>query len=297
MNKLEQIDLDIVKWIQKSLSSNIMDTIIYSITHLGDKFFFIFLAVVIFWAVDKKFAFKLTISFIGSAAVNVVLKNIFLRPRPYNNGAISIGPKTHGTSFPSGHSQASGVLFYSINDEYGKKYKYMRYLAIFILIMVPFSRMYLGQHYLTDVLTGSIIGIIAAIVGFKLFDLMKDKEHIYPLFVIPVFMVALIVLYSKGYDDVKDIFVAVGGYVGFVVGYAIEKLYIKHDVDTTWLNRIYKIIIGLIITASLYFGLKFIFPEESLIFDFIRYTVIAFSATAIIPYLFTKIFKQDKETI
>ena len=43
--------------------------------------------------------------------------------------------------------------------------------------------MYLGQHYLTDVIVGAIIGILMSILAFKLFDLMKDKEHIYPYMV------------------------------------------------------------------------------------------------------------------
>lgn len=297
MNKLHEIDLSIVKWIQNTFSTNVVDFIMLAITQLGDKFFFILVAVIIYWTVSKKFAYKLTISFIGSAAVNVVLKNIFLRPRPYLEGAISIGPKTHGTSFPSGHSQAAGVLFYSLNDEYGKKYKYMRYLAIAILILVPLSRVYLGQHYLTDVITGSIIGIISAFIGFKMFDLMKDKEHIYPLFAIPIFIILLILLYPKGYGDVKDIFVASGGFIGFVSGYAIEKVYIRHNVKTSFTNKVIKVLIGLIIIVVLYFGQKLIFPDESLIFDLVRYGVIAFSATAAIPYLFTLIFKDSKESI
>lgn len=298
IDKLQAIDLNIIKWIQSTFSFKFLDYVMYALTHLGDKFVFILIGVIIFWTIDKKFAYKLVLAFLGSAVANAVLKKLFMRPRPYKEvGVRSIITDTHGTSFPSGHSQASGVLFYSLNNEYGSKYKYMKYLSYAILIIVPLTRMYLGQHYLTDVIVGTIIGIVAAIVGFKLFDLMGEKEHIYPLYLIPVFIVALLVIYpwrnvAAGYENVKDMFVASGGFIGFVIGYAVEKLYVKHNVQTTFTNKVLKLVSGLIIIASLYFGMKFVFPDNSLIFDLIRYGVVGFAASAGVPYLFTKVFKQ-----
>lgn len=293
MNKISQIDISIVRWIQNNLRSNFLDVIMNVLTNLGDAYIFILLVVIIFWTVDKRFAYKFAISFIVSAAINTALKNIFNRPRPFEEGLTSISEETHGSSLPSGHSQASGVIYYALNKQYGKHNKLVKYFAYFVLIIVPITRMYLGQHYLTDVLIGTIIGILAAILMFKLFDLMKEKEHIYPLFAIPIFLILMIILHSKGYDNAKDLFVAGGGYIGFTIGYAVEKIYVRHNVNTTLSNKIIKLITGLIFVIGLYIGLKAIFPSNSLIFDSIRYFLIAITASCIVPFIFTKTFKTN----
>lgn len=292
MDKINQFDLSIIKWLQDNLRSNFMDFLMNLLTHLGDMYIFTLIVVIIYWAIDKRFAYKFAIAFIASAAVNAGLKNIFMRNRPFlEEGVTSISKETHGTSFPSGHSQASGVIYYSLNNEYGKN-RYLKIFSYFVLIIVPFTRMYLGQHYLTDVLFGAIIGILVTIGMFKLFEIMKDKEHIYPLFAIPIFLVLMVILHNKGYSNAKDIFVAGGGYIGFTLGYAIEKLYVKHDVSTTILNRILKVVGGLVIVLGSYFLLKTVFPEQSLIFDSIRYFLIAIIASCLVPYLFTLVFKE-----
>lgn len=293
---INKLDLSFVKWIQKVLGSNFLDVIMFGITQLGDMYAFILLAVILYWAVNKKFAYKFFLAFVGSSLVNSVFKVIVKRPRPYKLGAESIFTETHGYSFPSGHSQAAGVIYYSMMDEYGKKNKVIKYIVISFLILVPFSRIYLGQHFLTDVIVGALVGIVMSYFMFKLFDMMKDKEHIYPLFVIPVIVVLLIVLafFKKDYGDFKDLYVAAGGYVGFTAGYALEKIYVKHNVNTSITNRILKVLIGLVGVAIVYFGLKFIFPANNLILDAIRYMFVALFAAFGAPYLFTLIFPNEE---
>lgn len=290
---INKLDISIVKWIQNNLRNGVFDFLMKMITHLGDLYVFILIVMVIFWTVNKRFAYQFAISFIASAAVNTVLKNLFMRLRPFNEeGIVSVSSETHGSSLPSGHAQASGVTYYSLNNEYGNKNRIVKIYAYFVLIMVPISRMYLGQHYLTDVLAGLAIGILVTIGMFKLFDLMGEKEHVYPLFVIPIFIILMIFLHKNGYDNAKDLFVAGGGYIGFTLGYATEKLYIKHDVNTTLRNKILKVILGLVMVFAIYLALKFIFPSNSLVFDSIRYMAVGLSASALAPFVFKKIFKN-----
>lgn len=296
LNFINNIDISIVKFIQNYLSFGLLDYIMYGITQLGDLYAFILLAVILYWAIDKRFAYKFFFAFVGSALVNSVLKVIVQRPRPYNEPGIeSVFTKTHGYSFPSGHSQATGVIFYSMNNEFGKKNKIIRGLLIALLVLVPLSRVYLGQHYLTDVIAGASIGILMSYLMFKLFDLMKDKEHIYPLFIIPVIVVIMIIFRNGDYGSYKDLFVAAGGYIGFTSGYAIEKIYVKHDVKTNIQNKILKVLIGLIGVAIVYFGLKFVFPNNNLLLDSLRYALVALFAALGAPFLFAKIFKNNKE--
>ena len=296
MDKINKFDYNIIKWIEDNLRNNVLDIFFKVITELGDKMVFIGIVMVLFWVVNKRFAYKFLFAFIGSALINQVLKVIIARPRPFTEpGISSVGKESSGYSFPSGHSQSTAIIYYAFNEECGKKNKIVKGILIALLILIPFSRMYLGQHYLTDVVVGVIVGLVSAYLIYKLFDLFKDKEHIYPLYGIPLVVILLLFFINKDYSNYQELFVAGGGYVGFSIGYFIEKLYIKHNVETTLVNKLLKLLIGVTIVAIFYFGLSALFKgisPENLMLDFLRYTVVGLAATTLVPYLFTLIFKE-----
>ena len=85
-----------------------------------------------------------------------ILKNIIKRPRPYisyDNIKLLIPPPS-SYSFPSGHVSSSFAVFgvfYFLN----LRYKWPIFIVAFL---ISFSRIYLGVHYLTDILGGIILG-------------------------------------------------------------------------------------------------------------------------------------------
>lgn len=84
---------------------------------------------------------------------NVVLKNIFQRPRPLiNNELVQQCPNDF--SFPSGHASAAfaGAVMLSAFD---KKRRWFYYLTA---VIVSYSRIYLGCHFFFDVVAGGIVG-------------------------------------------------------------------------------------------------------------------------------------------
>ena len=96
---------------------------------------------------------------LDSVLCNVILKNIFVRPRPCDvNTAINLLiPRPSGYSFPSGHTSAS---FASVAALYFSGERKIWKAALALAILIAFSRMYLYVHYPTDVLGGIICGII-----------------------------------------------------------------------------------------------------------------------------------------
>jgi len=117
-----------------------------------------------FWLAKKKNWDKLVFLFSavgGSALLNLVLKNIFQRSRPIFPQAFSVET---GFGFPSGHTMISlafyGVIAY-IALTYIKSRSWKAFTvtgAVVISVLIGFSRLYLGVHYLTDVLAGWAAG-------------------------------------------------------------------------------------------------------------------------------------------
>jgi membrane-associated phospholipid phosphatase len=94
----------------------------------------------------------------GGMAINSLLKEAFARVRPYFDDPW-VWLTSH--SFPSGHT-AGAVLFYGVLAAFlvSRFYEPRRRLAclagaVFAIALVAFSRMYLGAHYLSDVVAAA----------------------------------------------------------------------------------------------------------------------------------------------
>ncbi len=116
-------------------------------------------------------ALFITLVFWGVRGLNWLLKEIFERPRP---GWSQLIDASH-YSFPSGHAMNSSAFFVGLLClvlAYSKTQS-VRSIAytsfILLIILVGFSRMYLGVHYLTDVLAGYALGISWAISMYQLY--------------------------------------------------------------------------------------------------------------------------------
>ena len=283
------MDLNIVKTLQL-LRNPVTDWVFYILTQLGDQYAFILFAVILYWVYDKKYAHKFAFTYMISALFNTGVKEIFRRERPYlahpDEVSVKESWKTDGYSFPSGHAQAAGVLGYTAID-LSKRFKQraIYWMGIAILILVPLSRVYLGQHYLSDVIVGVLLSFTIAHFSFKLVDRMNDKEELYTLIPLPLFLILLLFVQNH------TMYIAAGAFIGFAIGYFLEKRYVGYDVKAKPWIQVFKVIIGLIVTLVIKEGVKLIFPEV-LIFDFIRYFLIGVWVAYGAPLVFKHVFRS-----
>ncbi len=281
----------IIEFLQR-FSHPILDWIMRIITEGGDIIFFIVVGAALYWLVDKKFAFKMMLSFLFSALINGSIKQITQKNRPYQDGAKPILQQTEGSSMPSGHSQNITVMSTMMVHEY-KDRKWVKIVFIALAILVPFSRMYLGQHYLEDVLVGMLLGLLIGIFSIYLLDRFDGHEDYIALGLIPVFIVLMIIFKNE-----NQIFVAGGAMAGLSVGYFVEKRYVQYEVKAPLKTQNLKLVLGLAIALLLKEGLKVIFnliSKDNNTLDAIRYFLVALWASLGSMAMFKAIFKVKEE--
>ena len=275
----------------QQFSNNFLDKLNLLITNIGDEIFFLVVAMVVFWCVDKRFGFKLINVYLLGCIVMSAMKNIVRRPRPFEETRVqSIGERESGYSFPSGHSHSIANL--STQAAMKTKKIWVILLGVALTLAVMFTRLYLGQHYLTDVIAGCGLGIITAITFGAIYDLLSRYDDKFWYVIMPLCVVVAAVCIIANVDN-GQIYDVCGGYGAAVIGYTIEKKYIKLDVKASWQKQIIKVLLGAAVVLLLKEGLKAVFVATGLthpaIYNFLRYAVVALAAFALMPWIFKKL--------
>jgi membrane-associated phospholipid phosphatase len=141
-----------------------LDQVFIKFTFLGDGLFSIIIAAFLFLVRKlRRLSLYIIITYLVSGIAALVLKRIFMAPRPreiinshlytsFLNGITGSG----WDSFPSGHTTSvfalATVLALNINK------KSWGLLFLIMAIITGYSRIYLGQHFLQDVLAGAVLG-------------------------------------------------------------------------------------------------------------------------------------------
>jgi len=149
-----------------NLRSKPMDTFMKTITKFGNTMSVIIILAIFVFILKKDDGYLLVMNTICVVSANQVLKHIIRRPRPNHLRLV----KEKGFSFPSGHSMVSialyGILIYIVNKNI--KNKPLRITLTIILsiliLLIGLSRIYVGVHYPSDVLSGYILATIITIL-------------------------------------------------------------------------------------------------------------------------------------
>lgn len=166
-NKTLTIDIVAHNLFVKRLRNPILNTFMRIITRFSNYEGIVLFTILSFIIIkDKIVALTVPLNVSLAALLNQLFKHIVKRPRPIGNRLIKIG----GYSFPSGHAMVSmafyGYLLY-LTQTYVKNKKQRKIISVIlisIIILVGISRIYLGVHYCSDIITGYCISIIYLII-------------------------------------------------------------------------------------------------------------------------------------
>lgn len=282
------------------------------ITHLGEETAFLAIAIIVFWCVDKYQGYYLMgVGLFGNMA-NQFLKILCRIPRPWvrdpNFHALEEAiPEAGGYSFPSGHSQTAVGTFGCLAAT--QKNKIVRAICIAFMILVPFSRMYVGVHTPADVLVGSGMALVM-IVAFRPLMLGNGKKNIPWVFagltVLSIAYLLYVELYQFPADvdadnyasAVKNGYTFIGCFVGMLVVYFVDEKKLRFSTNAIWWAQILKAVLGLAVVLAVKEGTRSLLEAvigDEMIARAVRYFLIVVVAGIVWPLTFQWFAKLGKK--
>ncbi|WP_132059017.1 phosphatase PAP2 family protein [Halorussus amylolyticus] len=127
------------------------------VTQLGDAWFLIVVAALLYWFDDRERGAFAVATVLGALALTVTLKGAFALPRP--PAELQVG-HAESYGFPSGHAIASTTLWglLALVVERGTRAQRAT-VAAAAVIAVTSARVIIGVHYVVDVVAGIAVGL------------------------------------------------------------------------------------------------------------------------------------------
>jgi membrane-associated phospholipid phosphatase len=147
------------------------DTFFKISTNLGNGIFMVVIGIGLFFFVSLRYGLIILSSFLSSSLLVQFLKRFFFaghdRPilffKKLGLELYRIPGLDYYTnfSFPSGHSTTAFALFIGLALFF--RSNFLKFLFLFMACITAFSRVYLSQHFIEDIIAGSVLGTIAAL--------------------------------------------------------------------------------------------------------------------------------------
>jgi len=290
MDVIFQCGLNFIIMVQQ-IDTPLLDSFFRAITSLGDELFYLLLFPFLLWCVDFYLGIRVGIIFLLSVYFNNGIKEIFQQPRPFEILPEIQKIYASGYGFPSGHAQSSLVVWGSIAIAYWKKQTWIRNLSVLLILLIGFSRIYLGVHFPTDILGGWLIG--GLILGLSYFIFLKiNLDFIQGNMVFKIIGITLFPLILLQIQSSPDIISSVAALTGIGYGLLLFHSFIGGIRPGHWLQRLISFLVGVIGIGIFYLGLKLILPSEGQsfyqLFRFFRYLLLGIWISFGAPWLFIR---------
>lgn len=282
---LYDVSIALTRWLQVQYPQ--LDPFLQIVSALGRFEFYLALLPLIYWCINKNLGKDLAYLLAIGNVVNHLFK-VFLRlPRPYWLDAELALSTEASYGFPSGHVQIAAIIYLLLAIRARRRLVWIAAGAA--IFLMGFSRVYLGLHFVHDVLGGLLLGVVI-LAGYFFWRYNFHKQfrnrilgqRLMVAIALPV-LLALIFAGGKwllgGADDtvvwaefvqeaertgLDDVTAGIAIVLSLGVGFILEASRSHFIVDGTLLRRGLRYLLGMAVTLLIWRGLGVLFPEDPL---------------------------------
>jgi membrane-associated phospholipid phosphatase len=286
--------IEVMKALQAALSPT-LDRLFIFFTLLGEDYIYLALIAIMYWCFSKRRGVRMAYVLLVGAYLNYGLKMTFNMDRPPSEYRI-IQKDDLSYGFPSGHTQ-NAVTFWGWMG-FTNRRAWRRVLFLVLIFLIGLSRIYLGVHYLGDVLGGLLFGAIFSIGAYKSVPYLEKRFNRIPTvlrdYLMPFVALLLFGLSLAIFPDTTrgDSTLICGTLFGFSLGVPLESKHVNLSMDTTPRAKVIRSMVGLAIVFGLYlitlFGLNSLSFGTLVYTQFVRYAIVAFAMVFFAPLIFAR---------
>lgn len=321
MDALHQFEITLILFLQ-SLGTWLVEPM-RLITMLGSEDFFMLVMPSLYWSINSVLGFRVAIILILTNGLSSMLKLTFLSPRPY-----WLDPQVRGYvaeysfGIPSTHAQSAAGVWGLIAA--ASRQNWEKAALAVVIFLIGFSRIYLGVHFISDVVVGWLVGGVMLLVFLKIerpvwaWLRRRSFYQMLSLALVTAVLIALMIILpaaaSSGWQpqaawvenalasqpeesidplNLDGAFTLSGTWFGLMAGAAW--LYHRqggYNASGTPRQRLLRYVIGVAGIYLLWFGLGRIFPRNADAISFtlrtFRYTLVGLWISALAPLLFER---------
>ena len=294
-----------------------LDVFFSGVTYFGDEIAFMLVAFALYWCVSKRMGYYAFVVGLLGTTGSQWLKLACRVPRPWVLDpdftiVESARAAATGYSFPSGHTQNAVGTFGAI--ALTTKRSWARWACIALIVLVPFSRMYLGVHTPLDVGVAFLLAAALLAVCYPVFRSERSMEKGLPwllgvaaLFALgyTLWVTGLRADFAPGSEDasnlthgVENAWKLLGAALALVPVWLLDRHAIRFETKAVWYAQIAKLVLGLgllvVVRSALKTPLNALLPGGP--GDAVRYFVLVLFAGAVWPLTFRWFAKWGKKT-
>ena len=289
-------EVSLIVWLQAHIGS--FGTALASfISAFGEELICIVVLGFLYWCYDKRFGRFVGINALAGLVLNSMIKNVFIRRRPYfdtaeikclkpvDKNADIYNITAQEFSFPSGHSTNSITVYGSLAKY--KKTKALTVIGTVLPLLIGVSRFCLGVHYPTDVLAGWLLGLIVIFAMPWLQSKIRNQR---------IFKILILIAALPGffYCRSTDYYTGFGLLLGFILADELEQKYVKFENTRSPLRCVLRVAGGIAIFFILNTLLKLPFTAEfmnsattaAFLTRALRYMILIFVLIGVYPMIF-----------
>lgn len=269
-----------------------LDVFFSVFTALGEEFVIAAIIAVVYICFSKRIGEQALVTVMTASCVTTGVKSAVRRLRPFVNGTVdkvnvdnivvSTADLDPDMSFPSGHATATSSFFTTLAIRIRKPLVII--LSALFVLLVMLSRLYLGVHYPTDVLTGLAIGVACAFL-WNLVYANWYNARLYIYLAIAALTIPLLFIERTATHSMFQISAIT---LATAAGLLIEDKFIRFEDTKSWLHRLFRLIVIGVVALIPFVPMQFLLPDNNW-FDFLKYFVTLFLAMTAAPYLFVKL--------
>lgn len=293
---------------------------------LGTEDFYLLILPIVYWGFDASLGLRLGVMTTLTSGINTIFKFAFHTPRPYwvNTDVQAFAAET-SFGVPSGHAQ-NALALWGVWASYVRKV-WVWVIAIFVILGISLSRIYLAVHFPFDTLMGWLIGFVLLVSFNRAWEpvsVWAQKQSMGKQ-IGAAFLASMVLLLIgvgvastlKGWTmpvaweqnaaraggdlpnplSLSGIITSSATLFGLLAGVAWLAPQGGYHVAAQPRQRVLQYVVGILGVGILYLGLKMVFPSgENLvafIFRYIRYTAVGFWVSGFAPFVFLKLKLTD----